>query len=80
MSQAPELDPETSAATQSPYRTDGFADLRSLAPIGDGRTVALVAEGGAIDWFPIPDTWTRDRLRRLAAPRLGHVGVAARRA
>ena len=52
---APELDPVTSASGDGPGRSCGYADLRSYAPIGDTRTVALVALDGHIDWWPIPD-------------------------
>ena len=58
-------------AVPSPRREDGFLPLRSYAALGDGRSIALVAEDGAIDWLAWPDLDSDGCLTALLDPGRG---------
>lgn len=38
-----------------PARENGYAGLGDYAVIGEGRSVALIAPDGAIDWWCVPN-------------------------
>jgi GH15 family glucan-1,4-alpha-glucosidase len=49
----------------TPDRKDGYVDLREYAAIGDGRTIALIALDGSVDWFPVPNLDSTPAFARL---------------
>ena len=57
-------------------RQDGYAELRGYAAIGDGRTVALIARDGRIDWLPVPGLASAPMFAALLdAERGGHFAL-----
>ncbi len=61
----------TTRQVANPAREAGFAPLGDYAAIGEGRSVALIALDGAIDWWCAPDMDSPPLFDRLLEPEVG---------
>ncbi|QII02914.1 glycoside hydrolase family 15 protein [Rhodococcoides fascians A21d2] len=60
-------------------RVDGYVPIESYGAIGDGRTVAMIADDGRIDWFPVPNLDSPPPFAALLdAPHGGYIELAPR--
>ncbi|MBV4366687.1 glycoside hydrolase family 15 protein [Erwinia phyllosphaerae] len=55
----------------SPVRKEGFAGLGDYAAIGEGRSVALIAPDGSIDWWCAPNLDSPPLFDRILDPGIG---------
>ncbi|WP_369751417.1 glycoside hydrolase family 15 protein [Pantoea sp. GM01] len=55
----------------NPQRSEGFAGLGDYAAIGEGRSVALIAPDGSIDWWCAPNLDSKPLFDQILDPQIG---------